>query len=75
MALRQDIAKLVTNITRLFDGSLSKLPEVVFRSFKSMRVEREEPTPIQIDGELVECERDVDVTVSSGGLSVLVPAG
>ncbi len=75
MALRQDIAKLVTNITRVFDGSLSKLPEVVFRSFESMRVKREEPTPIQIDGELIECERDIEVTVSSGGLHVLAPAG
>ncbi|MBL7076207.1 MAG: NAD(+)/NADH kinase [Kiritimatiellae bacterium] len=73
VALRQDIAKLVTNITRLFDGSLSKLPEVVFRSFQTMKVAREEPTPIQIDGELVECERDLEVTVSSGGLHVLAP--
>lgn len=75
VALRQDIAKLVTNITRLFDGSLSKLPEVVFRSFRSMQVRREEATPIQVDGELVECERDIEVTVSRAGLHVLVPRG
>lgn len=73
VALRQDIARLVTNITRLFDGSLNRLPEVVSRSFRTMRVKREKATPIQIDGELMECDRDVEVAVSSGGLNVLAP--
>jgi diacylglycerol kinase (ATP) len=75
VALRQDIAKLVTNITRLFDGSLSKLPEVVFRSFRSMHLTREEATPIQVDGELMECGKEIEVTVSQAGLQVLVPGG
>ncbi|NQU38946.1 MAG: diacylglycerol kinase family lipid kinase [Lentisphaerae bacterium] len=73
VALRQDIAKLVANIARLFDGTLSELPEVVFHSFKTMHMTREEGTAIQVDGELVESGREIDVTVSEAGLRVLVP--
>lgn len=73
VAMRQDIARLVANIGRLFDGTLSELPEVAFHSFRSMHVSRGEPGPIQIDGELVEAGAELDITVNTGSLNVLVP--
>jgi diacylglycerol kinase family enzyme len=37
-------------------------------------VHRSDPHPIQLDGELVEAGRDIEVTVRPNALRVLVPA-
>jgi len=74
VALRQDIAKLIANIGRLFDGSLDQIPEVVSKTFESLVVTRPNPAPIQVDGELVEASSEVRVRVMPGALKVLVPA-
>jgi len=74
VALRQDIAKLIANIGRLFDGSIDKLPEVVSKTFQSLVVTRPGPAPIQVDGELVDASSEVRVGVMPSALKVLVPA-
>ena len=38
VALRQDVPKLIANLGRLFDGSARKIPEVVFRGFRKLKV-------------------------------------
>ncbi len=73
VALRQDIHKLIANIGRLFDGSLHDLPEVDSSTFCAMEVWRDRPTPIQVDGELVEAGVNVRVGVLPQKLRVLVP--
>jgi diacylglycerol kinase (ATP) len=73
IALRQDLAKLIANIGRLFDGSLQTIPEVQSFRFKDLIVRRSRATPIQIDGELVEAGAEVHVSVESAKLKVLVP--
>ena len=75
VALRQDAPKLVANIGRLFDGSIDKLPEVLFRSFRRMTIRREHAAPIQIDGELVDAPAEIEVEVKPGALKVLAPEG
>lgn len=73
VALRQDTPKLIGNLIRLFDGSIAKVPEVTTRRFRAMRIRREKATPIQMDGELVDAPREIDVRVRPGALRVLVP--
>jgi len=73
VALRQDVPKLVANIGRLFDGSLNRLPEVETRHFRRMVVRRARAAPIQIDGELVEADAEVEVAIRPEALHVLVP--
>ncbi|MCK5850706.1 MAG: diacylglycerol kinase family lipid kinase [Kiritimatiellae bacterium] len=73
IAKRKDAPKLLGNIVRFFDGRISEIPEVVTRRFKSLRVIRDASAPIQIDGELVDCSAEVDVTVMPEALKVLVP--
>lgn len=73
VALRQDTPKLIANLGRLFDGTLSRLPEVVTRRFKSLEIVRPEASPIQVDGELIESPRRLSVTVKPACLKVLVP--
>jgi diacylglycerol kinase (ATP) len=74
VARRQDVAQLVANIVRLFDGTIESLPQIVFRSFRTLRVIRNHAAPIQVDGELVEAPADVTVRVLPRALRVLVPA-
>jgi diacylglycerol kinase (ATP) len=75
VALRQDMPRLMANIHRLFDGSINAVPEVISRTFRSMRVRRAHASAIQIDGELVEAGREVAVRVLPRALKVLVPQG
>ena len=73
IGLRRDMAKMVANMVRLFDGTISRLPEVISRRFQRLSVKRDRPAPIQIDGELVEAPADIEVHVMPGALRVLVP--
>ena len=74
VAMKQDAPVLFANILRLFDGSLSSVPQVTTRRFRTLTVRRQETAPIQIDGELVEVGRDVEVRVLPASLRVLVPS-
>jgi diacylglycerol kinase (ATP) len=73
VARRQDIAKLIANVGRLFDGSIQRLPEVVSHRFQVMQVQRDHHAPIQIDGELVDAPADIRVGILPDKLKVLVP--
>ncbi len=68
-----DAPKVLAQLHRLFTGSFDSLNEVVTRRFRRMTVKRAQSAPIQIDGELVEADRDVVVDVQTKSMSVLVP--
>jgi YegS/Rv2252/BmrU family lipid kinase len=70
---RQDIARFVAGISRLFSGTIDKLPGVVMRRFQRLDVHRQKPAAIQVDGELVEAPAEVTVRVRRKALQVLVP--
>lgn len=74
VVLRQDLPLLLVNIGRLFNGTLDQLSQVFTQRFQSMRVRRQNAAPIQMDGELVESGRDVEIRLRPKALSVLVPA-
>lgn len=74
MARRQDIAILLANMVRFFDGTTDRIPRVVTKRFRRLTVRRERAAPIQVDGELVEAGAELEVTVRHAALKVLVPA-
>jgi diacylglycerol kinase family enzyme len=65
---------ILSNLVRLFDGSIQRVPRLITRTFADLTIERGRADPIQIDGELVEIERDLHVTVKPRCLRTLVPA-
>ena len=73
--LRQDGPKMLPKLVRLFDGTLDEVPEVITKRFQHLSVKRSVPSPIQIDGELVELGADIEVEVVPDSLTVLVPRG
>ncbi len=74
-ARKQDAPVLLANIADVFDRGLINLPNVVFRRFKTLRIDRAEAQPIQLDGELHDAPKSIDVTVRKGQLRILVPSG
>lgn len=73
VVLQQDVARVLTQINKLFDGSLTNLPSVQTRQLKTMKVYRENATPIQVDGELIDAPAEIDIGIMPGALKVLFP--
>ena len=74
VVLRPDLPRLLINVARLFNGTLDELPQVATRRFRQLDLHRAKATPIQLDGELVEAGRDVQIRLLPRALAVLVPA-
>lgn len=72
-ALQKDFPLVLANLARLFDGSIHRIPNLYTRSSKGVRVEREHAGPVQLDGELMEMDATVSVSVLPQALRVLVP--
>ncbi len=73
VALRPDLPLLLINIARLFNGTLDQLPQVATRRFRTLDLHRHKATPIQLDGELVDAGRDVEIRLLPKALAVLAP--
>lgn len=69
------VSQIVANISRLFDGSIEKMPDMKTMKFKSLKVRRESAGPIQLDGELMEASAEIHIDVMPKALNVLVPSG
>ncbi|MBZ0263718.1 diacylglycerol kinase family lipid kinase [bacterium] len=65
--------KLLGQLFRLFDGSISKVPEISMRSFKQMKVVREGSQSIQMDGELVPAGSEIEIIVDPMALNLILP--
>ncbi|MGI5869183.1 MAG: diacylglycerol/lipid kinase family protein [Kiritimatiellia bacterium] len=74
VARKQDAPILLANLADVFNRGLANLPYVTFRQFKSLRIERTEAQPIQLDGELHDAPKILNVNVTKGQLKILVPA-
>ena len=70
---RPDLPVTLMNIARLFNGTIDQLPQIATRRFRQMDLHRPRSTPIQMDGELVEAGRDVEIRLLPQALTVLVP--
>ncbi len=74
VVLQRELPKLLPHMPRLFDGSLTNVPGLHTRRFRSMTVNRAEASIIQVDGEIVEAGQEVCIEVQPGALNVLVPS-
>ena len=73
VARHQDIPHFLANIGKVFSGDIDHIPKVLFRRFRRLTVRRDEPAPIQVDGELMEASACIEVSVMEKALKVLVP--
>ena len=70
---KKDMPAVMSQIHRFIEKTFHQHPLVTNRRFKSMVVQRESASPIQIDGELMKAETDVRIEVLPSALDVIVP--
>jgi YegS/Rv2252/BmrU family lipid kinase len=70
---KKDMPKLVTQLHHLIDKTFTDIPDITNRQFKKMTVCRENNSPIQIDGEVMDGEKEVHIEVIPKALNVIVP--
>ena len=73
VVLRPDLPLLLVNLGRLFTGTIDQLPQIATRRFRTLDVHRRNASPIQLDGELVDAGRDLEIRLLPKALCVLVP--
>ncbi len=73
VAMNKSAAGLLANLPHLFDGTLGENSSVITRSFSKMKIIRERAAPVQMDGELVEAAKDLEISLLPRALKVLVP--
>ena len=71
---RRDGAHFLGDIAEVFSGGSRNLPRVVYRRFSTLSIRRAEPAPVQLDGELADCGRDLEISVGRRKMRVLAPA-
>ena len=72
-ARKADVPKLVPQLPKLFEGKINQADGITSRKFTSLTVRRETAQPIQVDGELMECDSEVEITINSHALRTIVP--
>ncbi len=74
VSIPRNTPAVFTNIYRLFEGKIDRTKDVLTRKFSRLVIRREKPSPIQMDGELLEGAAEIEVTLRPKALDVLVPA-
>lgn len=71
---KRDAAHMLADLPEVFSGGSRNLPRVVYRKFSSLDILRAKEAPVQLDGEIADCGRDLGITVESRRMLVLAPA-
>jgi YegS/Rv2252/BmrU family lipid kinase len=70
---RKDMPMVLAQVHRFIERTFHLHPLVVNRHFERMVVKRENQTPIQVDGEIFNTEKEVRIEVLPSALNVLIP--
>lgn len=72
-SLKANVAKLIPQLPKLFEGKINQVQGITSTSFHNLHVTRQSAQPIQIDGELIPSEPEVEIGIRPKALKVLVP--
>ncbi len=70
---KKDMPLVISHIHRFIEKTFHHHPLVTHRQFKTMTVQRKSASPIQIDGELMKAETNVQIEVLPSALNVIIP--
>lgn len=74
-ARQKDAPLLLANIADVFSRGVINLPNIIYRKIQHVRIERTQSQSIQIDGELLDAPKNLDISVKKGALRILTPTG
>ncbi|VGO20916.1 diacylglycerol/lipid kinase family protein [Pontiella sulfatireligans] len=69
----KDMPIVLSQVHRFIEKTFHLHPLVTNRHFKNMTVRRKNPSPIQIDGELMKADAEVRIEVLPSALNVIIP--
>jgi YegS/Rv2252/BmrU family lipid kinase len=72
-AQKANVPKLIPQLPKLFEGKINQVDGITSTQFTRLEVHRETAQPLQVDGELMECDSNVEITLRPRALKVLVP--
>ncbi len=64
---------MLAHITRVFETGLKSLPYVTMKKVSTARLVRKDAVPIQLDGELIEADKELEISIKQNMLKVLIP--
>ncbi len=70
---KKDMPIVIAQIHRFIEKTFHQHALVTNRHFKKMTVRRENPSPIQIDGEILNVKGDIKIEVIPSALNVIIP--
>ncbi|MBT8042788.1 MAG: hypothetical protein KJN98_06425 [Pontiella sp.] len=70
---KKNMPLVLSQVHRFIEKTFHQHPLVTNRHFKHMVVHRENESPIQIDGELLHTDKDVQIDVLPSALKVIIP--
>ena len=70
---KKDIPIVMSQVHRFIEKTFHHHPLVTNLRFKNLVLHRENPTPIQVDGELMQAGKEVSIEVLPAALQVLLP--
>ncbi|MEE9368517.1 MAG: diacylglycerol kinase family protein [Pontiella sp.] len=70
---KKDIPLVLSQVHRFIEKTFHRHPLVTNRHFKKMTVRRDNESPIQIDGELLNTDKEVHIEVIPSALNVIIP--
>jgi diacylglycerol kinase (ATP) len=73
-ANQKDAPLLLAKIAEVFTRGVMNLPNVIYRKIRHVRIERAEAQHIQLDGELREGSKNLEISVRPAALRILVPS-
>lgn len=70
---KEDLPAVLPQIPKLMRGEIDNVPEVHCHSYRGITVSRKKKSPIQIDGEIIDTDAEVEIRVLASALTILVP--
>jgi YegS/Rv2252/BmrU family lipid kinase len=72
-ASRTTLPRVIARLPRLFNRTVTDMPEICSLKISSLTVRRHRATPVQIDGETCDLPLECRIEVRPGALNVVVP--
>jgi YegS/Rv2252/BmrU family lipid kinase len=69
----ENLPRLLTNLPHLWQGTLDDVEQVKKWRFKTLKIRRRRPDPIQIDGELLRAGAELEISVQPRCLDIIAP--
>lgn len=70
---RRDASMILAHLDKVISHRIAEIPRILYRRFSHLKVVRPGRFPVQLDGECVETEREINLSVIPRSLKIIAP--